>query len=51
MNKMYKFSNVKIPKNKKLTTYLDIKILNSQNKYIYGYNSINLRHFFDFENK
>jgi hypothetical protein len=43
MNKMYKFAQVKIPKNKKLSTFLDIKVVNNKDNYIYGYNSINLR--------
>ena len=43
MNKMYRFSKVKVPKNRRLSTFLDIKVLNCKDNYIYGYNSLNLR--------
>jgi hypothetical protein len=40
---MYKYDKIKMPTNLKLTTFLDIKILNSKNNIIYGFNSIDLR--------
>lgn len=43
VNKVYKFNNFKIPKNKNLSTYAEFKVTDEGGKYVYGSNSIDLR--------